>query len=97
MAGKLIILNGTSSSGKSSIARKLQNEIEENYLVIGVDLFMRLMPERFANINKLNGKDQEFGFSFSYDNNGHLEKINITDIGYRYTNRYSFFWILDLT
>jgi len=84
MTGKLIILNGTSSSGKSSIARKLQKEINENYLVLGVDIFMKLMPEKFANVKNKNAIDQEIGFSFSYDNLGNLENIILTEIGYRY-------------
>jgi chloramphenicol 3-O phosphotransferase len=42
----LIYLNGASSSGKTSIARELQNLLPENYLYLGIDAFMNMMPER---------------------------------------------------
>lgn len=43
---RVIILNGASSSGKSSIARELQAILSEPYLHIGIDTFIAMMPEK---------------------------------------------------
>ncbi len=45
--GKIIILNGTSSSGKTCIVRVLQNILEEPYLEAGIDKFIWMMPPRY--------------------------------------------------
>lgn len=42
----VIILNGASSSGKSSIAKQLQSCLSENYLHLGIDTFITMMPQR---------------------------------------------------
>ena len=38
--GKIIILNGTSSSGKTTIAQSLQEIMEQSYLHTGIDQFL---------------------------------------------------------
>jgi chloramphenicol 3-O phosphotransferase len=43
--GNIILLNGTSSSGKSTIAQALQKLMAEPYLHTGVDHFLRRLPE----------------------------------------------------
>jgi chloramphenicol 3-O phosphotransferase len=45
----IIILNGTSSSGKSSIAQKLLEKLKEPYFIFGVDRF--LGPSMLIKIN----------------------------------------------
>lgn len=45
--GKIIFLNGTSSSGKTTIAKKLQDFFEEPYLYVSVDNFLHQLSERF--------------------------------------------------
>jgi chloramphenicol 3-O phosphotransferase len=45
--GTIIILNGTSSSGKTSIVHALQNLLEEPFLDAGIDKFIWMMPERY--------------------------------------------------
>ncbi len=45
--GKIIILNGTSSSGKTSIVRALQDLFEEPYLESGLDKFIWMLPSRY--------------------------------------------------
>jgi chloramphenicol 3-O phosphotransferase len=45
--GKIIILNGTSSSGKTCIIRALQNSLEGPYLEAGIDKFIWMMPPRY--------------------------------------------------
>ena len=45
--GKIIVINGTSSSGKTSIVYALQNMLEEPFLEAGIDKFIFMMPERY--------------------------------------------------
>lgn len=45
--GKIILLNGTSSSGKSSIVKALQDILEEPYLDVGLDRFIWSLPRRY--------------------------------------------------
>jgi chloramphenicol 3-O phosphotransferase len=42
--GQIIILNGTSSSGKTSLARELQSTCEEVYLLCSLDAFWNMTP-----------------------------------------------------
>jgi len=45
--GTIILLNGTSSSGKTSIVKALQPILEEPYLDAGLDKFLWMLPERY--------------------------------------------------
>ena len=45
--GTIIILNGTSSSGKTCILHALQDILEEPYLDAGIDKFIWMLPERY--------------------------------------------------
>jgi chloramphenicol 3-O phosphotransferase len=45
--GRIILLNGSSSSGKSSVARELQEVLAEPYLHVGIDTFIAMLPERY--------------------------------------------------
>ena len=45
--GNIIILNGTSSSGKTSVLRALQEILEEPYLEAGIDKFIWMLPHRY--------------------------------------------------
>jgi len=47
--GKIIFLNGVSSSGKTTIAKELQAILDEVYLHISVDKFISLLPEHGIN------------------------------------------------
>lgn len=44
--GRIIILNGASSVGKSSIAKALQAIADETWLHVAMDAFLDMMPER---------------------------------------------------
>jgi chloramphenicol 3-O phosphotransferase len=44
VVARTIYLNGTSSSGKSSIARALQERTDELYLHVQLDVFMQMVP-----------------------------------------------------
>lgn len=50
--GKIIFLNGTSSSGKTTIAKELQQILEEPYLLVSIDNFISMLPQKY-----LNGED----------------------------------------
>jgi chloramphenicol 3-O phosphotransferase len=41
---RVIYLNGTSSAGKSSIARALQAKLDDLYLHVPLDVFLQMVP-----------------------------------------------------
>ena len=47
--GKIVFLNGVSSSGKTTIAKTLQKKLTEPYCWLSVDDFLHKMDERFLN------------------------------------------------
>jgi chloramphenicol 3-O phosphotransferase len=47
-SGQIIILNGTSSSGKSTIAKELQNFLAGYTLHTGIDHFVQMLPQDFV-------------------------------------------------
>ncbi len=49
MPGNVIIINGASSSGKSSIVRALQDKLDPPYLDMGLDRFIFMLPRRYLN------------------------------------------------
>lgn len=44
MNGNVIVLNGTSSSGKTTLARELQTQCSEVYLLCSLDVFWDMTP-----------------------------------------------------
>ena len=48
--GSIVLLNGASSSGKTSIAQELQAMLDEPYLRLGIDSFGSLLPERYLGV-----------------------------------------------
>lgn len=63
MATQVIMLNGGSSSGKSTIARHVQDLLPEAWLTFGVDTLVDAMPERLRS----SGTDGAEGIGFSDD------------------------------
>ena len=45
---KVILLNGASSAGKTTLARELQVVAKHPYLRLSVDDFLAMLPERHA-------------------------------------------------
>jgi chloramphenicol 3-O phosphotransferase len=43
----IIFLNGTSSSGKTSLLKVLQTKLQEPYLDMGIDRFIWMLPKRY--------------------------------------------------
>jgi chloramphenicol 3-O phosphotransferase len=46
--GKIIILNGVPSAGKSTLAKTLQNQLSEPYFHMDVDVFCLMAPEKYS-------------------------------------------------
>ena len=44
--GKIIVLNGVSSSGKTTLAKALQEALDEPYTRLSIDDFINMMPEK---------------------------------------------------
>jgi chloramphenicol 3-O-phosphotransferase len=47
-SGRIILINGTSSSGKTTLARGLQRALPELWLEMGIDRFAYAVPGRVA-------------------------------------------------
>jgi len=47
MQPQLILLNGTSSAGKSSIVKCLQEKLQKPYLDMGLDKFLYMLPDQY--------------------------------------------------
>jgi chloramphenicol 3-O phosphotransferase len=45
--GTTLVLNGTSSSGKTSLVRALQSQLETPFLDAGLDRFLWMLPSRY--------------------------------------------------
>lgn len=46
---KIVLLNGISSAGKSTLAKALQDVAREPFLHVEMDSFLSMMPRRYAN------------------------------------------------
>jgi chloramphenicol 3-O phosphotransferase len=68
----LILLNGTTSSGKTSIARALQDQLVRPYCVTGIDDVFAMLPGRLHN--------NPDGFLFDRDERD-LVRLNFGQIG----------------
>jgi chloramphenicol 3-O phosphotransferase len=71
MGYQIIYLNGPSSSGKTTLAKGLQRELEPPFLHIGIDKIIGMMPDK---LNNWQGEEARDGFSWktSTDQNGHV-------------------------
>jgi chloramphenicol 3-O phosphotransferase len=47
MAGRVVILHGTSSSGKTTVARAMQKLSDEPWVLLGIDVFWNAIDERW--------------------------------------------------
>jgi chloramphenicol 3-O phosphotransferase len=45
MVGRIVLLNGTSSAGKTTIARRLQRTLEPRWLFLEFDLFVEMLTD----------------------------------------------------
>lgn len=67
---QIIYINGPSSSGKTTLAHALQQELDQPFLHIGIDRMIGMMPDK---INNWEGGPASDGFSWkaSIDEMGH--------------------------
>src|ERR1043166_5698282 len=49
VTGVLILLNGTSSAGKTTLAKALQDTLPTPYLLVGIDTVVFALPSRYVN------------------------------------------------
>lgn len=49
MAGVIVLLNGGSSAGKTTLAKALQDALPTPYLVVGIDTVVFALPHRYVN------------------------------------------------
>jgi chloramphenicol 3-O-phosphotransferase len=52
--GKIIFLNGVSSSGKTTLAKSLQERLPDLFYWIAVDIFIDMMPKKYFSIDGFN-------------------------------------------
>ena len=81
MTGRVVIINGPSSVGKSTIAGGLQDALTEPWLKLSIDDFLGFMPERLVNL----GPSADAGFRwFPADATGEeATRIVSGDYGHR--------------
>jgi chloramphenicol 3-O phosphotransferase len=60
---QIIYLNGPTSSGKTTLAKALQDVLEPPFLHIGIDKIIEMMPER---LNDWEGGNAPSGFSWKH-------------------------------
>lgn len=72
--GKIILIQGLTSSGKSSVAKALQDFYAEKnvpYIIIGFDGFRCLLPKKWVNLNTEGvGKTHKDGLRLHLDKSG---------------------------
>jgi chloramphenicol 3-O-phosphotransferase len=47
--GRVVILNGGSSAGKTTLGRSLQAALSDTWVLLGIDLLIWMMPPRMIN------------------------------------------------
>jgi|SRR5215831_11235252 len=81
--GSLIIVNGNSSAGKSTVARLMQAELPQPFLLTGLDHFLHRVPGSLVgppDKGVLRGWEVTF-------NNGEMASVpQTTPLGYRIIN-----------
>lgn len=62
-AGKIIFLNGTSSAGKTTLARALQERLSDAYIHVALDQFRDGLPDKFRGLNSAPGETGHRGLN----------------------------------
>src|SRR5512133_3592168 len=68
--GNIILLNGTSSSGKTAIAKALQEILEGYYIHTGIDHYLERIPEKFHVISDGINPSEADGIMWVYPDGG---------------------------
>lgn len=83
--GTIIILNGPSAAGKTTLQKEVQKAFNELYLTVGIDgFFDAILPHDFPNGQSYVGGEFVRGISTTKDAEGrNVIKLNIGDAGRR--------------
>lgn len=93
MKSKIILLNGASSSGKTSIAKNLQEILDEPYFHINIDLILDMAPKKLLAVDPKPNDSATNGFYWVTQMNKHERYLQAKtgDIGVKMVNSiYSF-------
>tara|TARA_Y100001970_G_C13989294_1_gene727360 strand:- start:139 stop:759 length:621 start_codon:yes stop_codon:yes gene_type:complete len=61
--GKIIFLNGTSSSGKTTLSRALQGQLKDPYLYFALDQYRDSLPGKYRGLNSPEGTTGKEGLN----------------------------------
>lgn len=75
---KIIFLNGPSSSGKTTLAKHLQEKLDDPFLHVGIDTMIAMMPEK---LNDWTGKQVDAGFWWRLTKNEGGEQLAEIQLG----------------
>jgi chloramphenicol 3-O phosphotransferase len=75
MAGKLIVLNGGSSAGKSSVALEFQELAADCWIHLGIDMFWYALPQSQIDLQQV--RPEYYTWDVEIDANG-LEWLSVT-------------------
>ncbi|MBK8902137.1 MAG: hypothetical protein IPM53_13210 [Anaerolineaceae bacterium] len=82
-AGKIILINGTSSSGKSTLARALQGMMDQRYFHLSVDMFQQSWPQDFLVYSDGQNPAAADGLLAVFQNDA-LAEVRIGPAGFRF-------------
>ena len=82
--GNIILLNGTSSSGKTGIAKALQEILDDYYVHTGIDHYMERVPAKFHLLSDGKNPSATEGLLWvSPDGGKHISEIRIGPKAFR--------------
>jgi len=82
--GNIIFLNGCSSSGKTSVAKALQEIMDGYYIHTGIDHYLEKIPQKIHAMSDGKNPAAADGFLWVYPNDGgQVSEIRIGPVGYR--------------
>jgi chloramphenicol 3-O phosphotransferase len=82
--GNIIVLNGTSSSGKTTIARALQSMMNESYMITGLDHFLERLSPWFVVATDGGSAGAASGFSVVLGPDGKMSRLDIGPDGFAF-------------
>jgi chloramphenicol 3-O phosphotransferase len=81
---KVLILNGCSSAGKTSLVKAIQHLSEEPWLTFGIDSVIDAMPGKLVGSGK--GAAEGFHFVSDFEKGFPITKVKIGSIGEKVSN-----------
>jgi chloramphenicol 3-O phosphotransferase len=81
VAGRVVLLNGPSSGGKSTLAIAIQEAMAAPWLRLGLDAFLDYVPERLVNVG--GRADEGFRFRPADDDPESVTRITVGRYGQR--------------